>query len=372
MKRKIGVNASFLRKPGTGLGQVTINALNELKKQNREDEFVLYLEDGSDLNMLEKFEKKSFLPFWKRDDLIRKILWEKWLLPRKVRGDKCEKLISFYQCPTTIRGVEHIMIVHDVIPKLFPEYLNNWRKKLYWKLTELAIKKAGKIVAISENTKKDLIEKLGIDESKIRVVNIDVDENYKKEISQEEGEAILEKYDLKSGYIYSGGGLEKRKGIDRLIRAYKKLVDKNNNIPDLVISGKMMPEMAPLIIDVEKLVRENNLEDKVKLLGFVPQEDLPAIYHKASVFVYPSQYEGFGMPVLEAMSQGVPVVASRNSSIVEVGGDAVIYFDNEDDMLEKIESILNDEKLREAFSKKGLIRSKVFSWKNFVSVVFGE
>ncbi|MFC1608586.1 glycosyltransferase family 4 protein [Patescibacteria group bacterium] len=373
-KRKIGINASFIRKTGTGVGQVTINVLNELKNQNREGDFILYLEDETDLDFLDGFEKKSFLPFWKRDDLIRKILWEMWLIPKKIKKDNCKRFISFYQCPTIIRGVEHTMLVHDIIPKLFPEYLNNWRKKLYWKLTERAIKRADKIVAISENTKRDLVEKMGILESKIEVKYIDVDEIYKKEVSPAEVEEVLSKYNLIPGYIYSGGGLEKRKNIDNVIFAYKKLLKKDRNIPDLVISGKMMPELAPLVIDIERIVRENDLEERVRLLGFVDQDDLPMVYHNASVFVYPSQYEGFGMPVLEAMSQGVPVIAAKNSSIAEVGGDAVMYFETEsvDDLVEKMETMLGDGNLRDAFSRKGVNEASRFSWNNFIDGLIGE
>ena len=190
----------------------------------------------------------------------------------------------------------------------------------------------------------------------------------------EKTEEVLDRYNLTPGYIYSGGGLEKRKGIDKLILAYKNLVDKNENVPDLVISGKMMPELAPLVTDVEKIVKENSLEGRVKLLEFVPQEDLPAIYHNAIVFVYPSQYEGFGMPVLEAMNQGVPVVAAKNSSITEVGGDSVMYFDTEDvnDLVEKVEIILGDDNLKDAFSRKGRNDATRFSWSSFVGGLLAE
>ena len=116
------------------------------------------------------------------------------------------------------------MIVHDIIPKLFPEYLNNSRKRLYWKLTEKAIKKADKIIAVSEHTKKDLVKHLNIAPEKISVNYIAVDEIYKKEIPEEKSHEVLKKYRLKSGYIYCGGGLEKRKNVERLLKAYKLLL----------------------------------------------------------------------------------------------------------------------------------------------------
>ena len=187
MYMKIGINASFLRKQNTGIGQVSANFLKELVEfsstklqiaNNKEFEFVLYLEEDTDLGLLGdiafskvKFQKKVFLPkHYKRDDLFRKIWWEKVLLPKKVNQDDCDVLLSLYQCPTSLnknkKKIKHIMIVHDIIPKLFPTYLNNWRKKAYQRLTEKAISKADKIIAVSHRTEKDLIQHLGIDAGK--------------------------------------------------------------------------------------------------------------------------------------------------------------------------------------------------------------
>ncbi|MFC1644648.1 glycosyltransferase family 4 protein [Patescibacteria group bacterium] len=374
-KRKIGINASFLRKLNTGIGQVTRNALNDLKNRIEGDSFILYLEDKAGLSLPDNFEEKAFLPFWKRDDLIRKILWEKFSLPKKVTEDNCESFISLYQCPTILgKNIKHTMVVHDIIPKLFPEYLNNWRKKLYWKLTEQAIKRADRIIAVSESTKIDLVEKLKISEEKIEVSHVDVDDIYKAEVSSEKSKEVLDKYDLSPGYIYSGGGLEKRKNIDKVIFAYNELRKSGVRLPKLVISGKMMPELAPLVTDVAGLVKDYELEADVRLLDFVSQEDLPAIYKNALFFVYPSEYEGFGMPVLEAMNQGIPVIAARNSSIAEVGGDAVVYFETEniDEMSRKIEDMVSNEELRVELSKKEKERARMFSWESFVGNLIGE
>ena len=376
---KIGINASFTRKSGSGIGQVTLNAIKALSvfdfkifdknTDNNNIEYILYLEKELDLELSGNFKKNVFLPFYKRDDLIRKIIWEKYLLPKKVKKDGCDEFISFYQCPTIIKDkIKHIMIVHDIIPELFPEYLDNWRKKIYWNLTKKAIGRADEIIAVSEHTKNDLIRYLAIDESKIKVRHIDVDKIYKKEVSEVDLNSAMKKYDLSPGYIYSGGGLEKRKNIDSLLRAYKIILEKNQNIPDLVISGKLMPELSPLIIDVEKLVKELGLEAKVKLLGFVSQHDLPAIYKNAKVFVYPSLYEGFGLPPLEAMHQGVPILCSDRSSLREVVGEAGVFFnpENIEELAEKLISLLADQNLQQDLSRKSLEQAKNFSWEKFV------
>jgi len=131
---KIGINASFLRKPDTGIGQVTRGFVDKLTENHSdENEYFLYLEKDIELKLPKNFHKCVFLPAWKRDDLIRKIWWEKFLLPRRAKRDKCDVFLSLYQCPTFLpKNIRHKMLVHDLIPKIFPEYLNNWRKYFYF------------------------------------------------------------------------------------------------------------------------------------------------------------------------------------------------------------------------------------------------
>jgi glycosyltransferase involved in cell wall biosynthesis len=390
---KIGINASFARKPNTGMGQITINFLKKLmevqsskftlptgRQEVQSLEFVLYLEEDlpKDIKLPVNFQKRVFLPFWKRDDLLRKIVWEKFLLPKKVCEDKCDIFFSLYQSPTIFNHGKsdpfHIMLVHDLIWEIFPEYISNSRKRLYWNLTKKAIKKAEKIITISRHTEKDLIKYLSLDPSLITVAYPDVDEIYKKEIPIEASGKMLRKYHLKPGYIYAGGGLEKRKNIEKLIRAYKQLLEKNKisllieDFPLLVISGKLMPELAPLVTDVEKIIKEENLTSHVKLLDFVQQKYLPALYKEASVFVFPTLYEGFGLPVLEAMNQGTPVITAKNSSLPEVGWDGVLYCHSEDEreLGQVIKNVLLNKDLRETLSRRGKERAAYFSWEKFV------
>jgi glycosyltransferase involved in cell wall biosynthesis len=188
----------------------------------------------------------------------------------------------------------------------------------------------------------------------------------------------LKKYNLKTGYILGGGGLEVRKNVEGLIRAYHGLLESNKRthlikeFPQLVISGKLMPELVPLVTDAEKLVKELNLTKQVKLLDFVPQEDLPALYKNALVFVYPSFYEGFGLPVLEAMNAGTPVITSKKSSLPEVGRDAVLYSNTEDihDIEMVLRNVILHKHLRDEMRRRGKDRAQNFSWENFAEKLF--
>jgi len=377
-KITLGINVSFLRKPETGIGQVTANFLKKLAVSESENiNFILYAEEDFSfgLNLSENFQKRFFLPrFYKRDDLLRRIIWEKFMLPKMVKKDKCDIFLSLYQSATILDGkIFHTMLVHDIIPKIFPVYLNNFRKIIYQKLVEKSIKSTDKIVVISKRTEKDLIQFLNINPAKITVNYIGASEIYFKPISKEKNRQILEKYFLSSGYIFAGGGYEKRKNIEKLLYAYRFLLDKNKKIrfsaeiPPLVIYGKLLPEIFPLATDAEKIIKELNLTQEVKLIGKIPEEDLPALYVSAKMFVYPSLYEGFGLPVLEAMILGVPVIVSKKSSLPEVGGDSVIYCDPDDtqDIAMVMKNCLRNKDLRQEMSRRSAKRAKMFSMEKF-------
>lgn len=393
-KKKIGINASYLRKPHTGIGQVTTNFLKMLVRDKIQEtclagrqarykqddlEFVLYLEEDipKDFKLPDNFSKKIFLPVYKRDDLIRKIWWEKFLLPRLVRKDGCDVFISLYQSPTVLdKSIRHIMIVHDIIPKLFSQYLDNARKKLYWKLMEYGIKMADKIIAVSKRTEKDLIEHLSIGADKITTEYIDVDDTYKIEaqnFASLREQNILKKYKINPGYILAGGGYEVRKNVEGAVRAYKLLLERNKkenflpNFPRLAIYGKVLPESLSLATPIEKILRELNLTKHVILLGEVPQKDLPALFENAVIFIYPSFYEGFGMQILEAMNVGTPAITSKVSSLPEVGGDSVLYCNPDDisDIAMVLKNVLTNYDLREQLKNRGQERAKQFSWEKF-------
>ncbi|MFA5985807.1 MAG: glycosyltransferase family 1 protein [Parcubacteria group bacterium] len=377
----IGINASFMRKPGTGIGQVTTHFLHELIRRSHTDrsfknhKFFIYSEELIDMDFPKNFTCRHFLPhYYRRDDLFRRLLWEKFSLPCCAHRDKCDVLISLYQSATVIKytDMRHIMVVHDVIPHIFAEYLDNMRKKIYWKYVEKGMYGSHKIIAVSEYTKIDLATRLNIKEQKITVAPIAVDPIFSNIVSQEEMDRVMDVYKLESKkYIYTGGGLELRKCADRTLRAYKMLRERIPDAPTLVISGKLMPELAPLIVDVEQIVYDLGLVDHVRIIGFVPQADLPALYKGAVCFVFPSLYEGFGMPVLEAMNIGTPVITSRDSSLSEVGGDAVVYAEHDDEALcEKMREVILDHTLQEMISAKEKEQAQKFSWQSFVEKIW--
>lgn len=327
----IGINGLFLRKPGVGIGVVTTFFLSELERIDLKDaRYTIYV-DNPDMTFSvgERGQVLYLKPWWKRDDIIRKLLWEHIQLPKRAMAEGVTHFLSLYQAPTEFPSrIRHTMVVHDVIPELFPEYIANSRIRFLWNLTKRAITKANNIIAVSQSTKKDITKYLSVPEEKISLAYPSISPIFFQELHSQEIERVLAKYNLAPGYIYHGGGLEIRKNVKSLLTAYaawRKASSEGNQVPKLVISGLIHSENNSLATDVKGLIAQLGIEEAVELLGFVPNEDLPALYNQAALFVFPSLYEGFGMPVVEALSQGTAVIASRNSSLGEVGGECVLW-----------------------------------------------
>ena len=373
---RIGINASFLRKPGTGIGQVTANFLDTLRDTAGvgEDEFFLYGEQTSALEGYpDNFHFRHFLPFWKRDDVIRKILWERQVA-HEAKKDGCTIFLSLYQSSTVApSGMKHVMIVHDVIPSLFEEYRGNIFNRWHWQLVLKAIGKATSLLAVSQATKNDMVA-LGISAEKIQIAYPDAALLFSQIPSVEESARVMQRYKLTPGYIYHGGGLEVRKNARGLLRAYAKLRAKGavkSFLPPLVISGMIFPETNKRATPVRTVATELGIVDEVRMLDFVTQADLPALYCNALFFVYPSYYEGFGLPVLEALRMGTPVLVADNSSLPEVAGEAGLYIDaeNSNSIASGMERLLTDPFLRKSLSGKAVVQQALFSWQKFTHLV---
>ena len=201
-----------------------------------------------------------------------------------------------------------------------------------------------------------------------------VDPLFKRPVEGAEAASVLNKFGLSPGYIYHGGGFHDRKNAKGVLEAYRQLLDEHLErpfmpvFPPLVISGGLPKAGTTFSSNPEVDAKRLGIEDRVIFIGKVSQEDLPAIYKGASLFVFPSYYEGFGMPVLEAMCQGVPVVTANSSSLPEVGGDAALYCDpaKSDEIAAAMRRILTDAGLRHTLSERAVRRAHTFSWEPFV------
>jgi glycosyltransferase involved in cell wall biosynthesis len=257
--------------------------------------------------------------------------------------------------------VKKILTIHDLTPLLYP-YTHKKYNVIIWNSTLQLIKnKIDMIITISQNTKNDCIKYLKIPENRIKVIYLAADKIYqpinnKHEIEEE----IYKKYNIQIPFIIYVGTLEKRKNVSTLIKAFYRL--KRIKIPHkLVIVGKK----GWLYNDIFKTIESMKIQEDVIFTGYVPEEDLVKLYNLADLFVYPSYYEGFGLPPLEAMACGCPVITSNTSSLPEVVGDAGILVDPYDveGLAKAMYEVLKDESFRIELAKKGLERAKLFSWR---------
>lgn len=270
-----------------------------------------------------------------------------------------------------------VVLILDVAYKLYPELF--LKKDLYKleKWTRYSVDNASAVLTISNSAKNDIIKYYNISEEKVHIIYPGIKSEIRNSL-QNAGQAkfetnlknkmqsskqIQEKYNIASKYILFVGTLQPRKNIERLIEAYSRIVTKSNakdaNV-QLVIIGKKGWQYESILAAPEKF----GVQNSVKFLDFVGDEDLPTFYENAEFFVLPSLYEGFGLPVLEAMKYGCPVLTSNISSMPEAGGDAALYCDPTDvaDIAKQMEKVLTDTALRSRLSKKGLEQIKKFSW----------
>jgi glycosyltransferase involved in cell wall biosynthesis len=260
-----------------------------------------------------------------------------------------------------LSGIPSVLTIHDLALELFPETMH-WKNWLPLKLfMKASARKADRIIAVSENTKKDLIKFYGIMPEQVKVIYLGVDKNFSF-VKKENDDGVLRRYNLKPGYILNVGTLEPRKNIVRLLEAYRLIAADLSRAPQLVIAGGK----GWLSEDINKRIDSLGLKAKVILTGYVPDDDLPSLYRGAALFVYPSLYEGFGLPPLEAMASGVPVVSSNTSAIPEVVGKAGLLVDpcRTDEIARAVIMALEDVGLRDRMKNEGLKRSGRFSWEN--------
>jgi len=267
---------------------------------------------------------------------------------------------NFARWPLFFRS-RSIVVIHDLAYLNAPQYVPPRLRAYLNKFVPRAISNSQMVLAVSETTKQDLITSYGIDPAKIMVASNAVDHSIFYPRKKSDIHGAKQDYGIEGKYIMFTGTIEPRKNIQGVLRAYQALPDKMRNEYSLVLTGGkgwMDGEITDLITSLRQT------GTKVIQTGYVALKDLPALYSGASIFVYPSFYEGFGLPVIEAMACGVPVITSNISSLPEAAGGAGILVDptNDQAIADAIEIVLADPKRAAAMSAKGIKHSKKFDW----------
>ncbi len=367
---KIGINGyeavvprfGFNKKTGlpnrVGSSEFCFQLLSALSKIDNENQYSVFLPADPSSDMPKERGK------WKYVVFHSKKLWTLLGLSGKLKSCKLDVFFSPTHYLPLYTASPSVISILDVSYLYFPKL---FRKKDLYQLKlwgRYSIGKAKKIITISKSSKNDIIKAYNVSEKKVAVVYPGI-----KQVSGlPAGKAgikykilsmsnLKKKFGIDKEFMLFVGTLQPRKNIERLIEAFS--VIKNKNL-QLVVVGKK----GWMYEDIFNAPDKFKVKDKVKFLGFVSDEDLPSFYKNAICFVLPSLYEGFGLPVLEAMKYGCPVLTSNVSSLPEAGGDAALYFDPEniEDIAEKIDKVTSSEKLREEMTQKGYEQVKKFSW----------
>lgn len=221
------------------------------------------------------------------------------------------------------KKTRYVVTIHDLIFLRFPELYRPLDVKIYQYKAKYACEKADKVIAVSEQTAADITRFLGIPEKKIEVIYQGCHQNFKREIQKDEMDQVAKKYDLPSSYLLTVGTIEKRKNIGLILEFLK-------NNPDYELPLVVVGKPTPYLHELTAYIEASGLEERVKFLHQVSFEDLPCVYAGAEVFIYPSIFEGFGIPIIEAQESGVPVITSIGTCFEEVGGRSVLYNDPND------------------------------------------
>jgi glycosyltransferase involved in cell wall biosynthesis len=335
-----------------------LNLLKYFGKLDSSNQFLIYHKN--------KFNPHLTPPDFPNYKIISKssdYFWTQTLFAHRLWKDKPDVLwMPMHNIPMVRRkGMKTVVTIHDLAFKYFPE---TFTKKDLFKinlLTKIAVMFADKIITVSESSKRDILKFYpGIKEDEIMVIYHGFDADvYNKERDQEKEAQIKKKYGINGPYIIYIGAIQPRKNLEKLVEAFE-LVKKDTNDLKLVLAG----EKAWLSEGVFQKIEKSQYKNDIICPGRINFEEMGHLLRGAKAFVFPSLYEGFGIPVLEAFASRVPVVCSQNSSLPEVGGDAAIYFEDNDanDMAEKIKNVLADENLRQIHIAKGLEQIKKFSW----------
>lgn len=342
---KIGFDAKRLFLNNTGLGNYSRFVVDSLVKNHPENQYFLYTPNTRKNKGTEHYFSTSNVHIIQPKGLLKfgflKSIWRTFFISFDTSVKELDVFHGLsHELPLGLPpNVKKVLTVHDVIFLRFPEYFPVIDRFFYKLKLASACEKADLIIAISEETKKDIIAFFQVDESKIQVIYQGCNEIYFDKVSDERRAIIMQKYNLPDKYILNVGSIEERKNVGLLIEALAQIPE--NDRPDIVLIGKRTPYTQK----VEKLIQKYKLEAKVHILPFISFEDLSGIYQQAKLFAYTSKVEGFGIPILEAMVSEIPVLVPKGSCFTEVVGPDGVYFEPENslDLANKIQHILKSE-----------------------------
>lgn len=359
---RIGIDARFYGPQAKGLGRYSEKLIQYLAGLDKKNQYVIFL------------TKNNFSDFISTSPNFKKVeadyrwytLAEQIHMPRAIAKEKIDLMhFPHFNVPLLYRG-KFIVTIHDLILTHFPTQRASTlgplkyfiKHRAYKKVISQAIKKSKKIITVSNYTKKEIIDTFKVNPSKIEVT-YEACSDFKSTLAHIDKEKFFKEMGIFSPYILYVGNAYPHKNLELLLEAFKDVITEKIDL-QLVLVGKMDYFFERL----KNLVNRLKLEKKVVFPGYVTDEELKAFYQNAKLYIFPSKVEGFGLPPLEAMAQGLPVVSSSSSSLPEILGNAAYYFnpDKKEEISMAIKEVLANDKLREEMKKNGYNQVKKYNW----------
>ena len=357
---RIAVNTRFLQKNRLeGYGYFIQELMQRITIKHPEHQFLFLFDRDFDKSFIYNTNINSKVIGPKARHPLSFKYWYDVQLSRAAKKFKADVIVSLDGFCSLTSSIPQILAVHDLAYLHYPDFIpwyHLWFYKLYQKKF---LQKAKHIVTVSEFSKQDIINNFKIPAEKISVVPNGIRNNFKP-LSYEQKDNIKNEYTLGNEYFLAVGGIHPRKNILQLLKSFSQFKKWQQSNMKLVIAGRLAWQSE---IFIEKL-KSYKYRNDVVLTGYINDNTLADLMGSAYALVYPSLFEGFGVPIIEAMQSGTPVITSNTSSMPEVGGDAVLYANpnDVDDLAKQMMLIYKDENLRSNLIEKGLIRSKQFSW----------
>lgn len=361
---KIGVDARVI-KQYPGLGRYCINVLKGLSDIDTDNEYIVFTLTP---------EKLDFLHAHKNFRIVQTeypVLSYKtfYAFSRFINKYGPQIFLSTFQVAPLHVLCPMVIVLHDMMDLMYKDafthhniFIRTGLKHFFKYAIPKSVNKASAIITVSESTKRDLLSYFGMNEKKVTAILEGVEDNFKPVTDREILLKVKDQYKLPDRFVLYLGSIKPYKNLHGVLEAFSKLsgIGLQNNIK-LLIGGLKHFSIDRINAAIEKL----GIRDRVQHIGFIAEKDLPAVYSLAEVFLFPSIWEGFGLPVLEAMRCGAPVITSNTSSLPEVVGDAGIQVDpyNIVEIAYNLKKLLQDPELRRCLSDKGIERAKTFSWK---------
>ena len=353
----IGFDAKRFFHNKTGLGNYSRDLIRILAQYHPENTYLLYNPKPKKIDRISIDGKiiVEHLPETKNNKKLSS-LWRLFSVSSQIKKDKVEIYHGLSgEIPVGLykTGVKTVVTIHDLIFMRYPNLYSFFDRKIQYFKFKYAVNKADLVIAISEQTKKDIVTYLNINPEKIKLIYQGCAQEFKEEIPSEFTELTRKKYNLNSNFVLNVGTIEKRKNVLSVIKAIKDIDTQ------LVIIGKK----TSYFNEISNYISENNLQNKVVFLENVELKELASIYRMATIFIYPSVFEGFGIPIIEALYSKTPVITSKGGCFLEAGGDNSIYINalnSEEIRVQIVELLANTEK-RDFLKQKGYEFVKKFN-----------